>query len=72
MDLIGSLAMIAASVSFNDARINREGFALDRAGVHARSYHRLEYLSEEVAGAEPAASIRIINSGSIEGRPISL
>jgi hypothetical protein len=57
VDLVSSLAMITTGVSFNDACIDGKALALDETRVHARPHHRLEYLAQEVAVAEPAVAI---------------
>jgi hypothetical protein len=49
--------MIAAGVRFHDAGIDRKGFTFDQARIHACPHHRLEYLAEQIAIAEPAAAI---------------
>ena len=49
--------MIATGISFHDARIDREPFALDKPGIHARPDHRLEQLSKDVAVTEAAMAI---------------
>ena len=65
--------MITAGVRFHDAGIDREGFTLDQTGVHARPHHRLEYLAEQVAIAEPAVTIdrerRVIGHIVVEVEP---
>ena len=65
--------MITAGVRFHDAGIDREGFTLDQTGVHARPHHRLEYLAEQVAIAEPAVTIdresRVIGNIVVEIEP---
>ena len=73
VDLVGGLGMITAGVRFHDAGIDREGFTLDQTGVHARPHHRLEYLAEQVAVAEPAVTIdrerRVIGHLVVEVEP---
>src|ERR1700676_1526538 len=65
--------MITAGVRFHAAGIDREGFTLDQTGVHARPHHRLEYLAEQVAIAEPAVTIdrerRVIGHIVVEVEP---
>jgi len=57
IDLSGSLAMITTGVGFYDARINCEALALDETCIHARSDHRLEHLTEDVAISKTAVAI---------------
>jgi hypothetical protein len=57
VDLVRSLAMIAAGVGFHDACVDRKGFTFDQTGIHARPHHRLEYLAEQIAVAEPTVAI---------------
>src|SRR5476651_33664 len=57
VDLIGRFAVIAAGVGLDDAGINSEAFALNKTRVHASPHHRLEYLPEYVAIAEPPVTI---------------
>src|SRR5271169_1494341 len=65
--------MITAGVRFHDTGIDRKSFTLDQTGVHARSHHRLEYLAEQVAIAEPAVTIdrkrRVIGRLVVEVEP---
>src|SRR6266404_2680114 len=57
IDLSGSLAMIRTGVGFHDACINCEALALDETCIHARSDHRLEHLTEDVAISKAAVAI---------------
>src|SRR5262245_24635501 len=52
VNLVGSLAMITAGIGFDDACINRKALALYETSVHARSNHRLEHMTEDVALAK--------------------
>src|SRR5665213_1789106 len=57
----------------SDARINGEPFALDQAGVHAGSHHRLEHVAQDVAIAEAPMAIdrerRMIGHRIVEIEP---
>jgi hypothetical protein len=49
--------MITAGVSLHDTGIDRKGFPPDQTGVHARPHHRVKYLAEQIAVAEPTVAI---------------
>src|SRR5262249_25095940 len=57
MDCAGSLERKGGGVGFHDARINCEALALDETCIHARSDHRLEHLTEDVAISKAAVAI---------------
>ena len=57
VDLIRGLAVMPAGVGFHNTRIDGKTLALDQAGVHAGSNHRLKYMAEEFAVTKPAMPV---------------
>src|SRR5262245_3130096 len=73
VDLVGRLAVIAAGVCLDDARINCKALAFDEACIHACSNHCLENMAQDVAVAEAAMAIdrerRVIGNPIVEIEP---
>src|SRR4029077_11010144 len=73
VDLIGSLAVITASIRLHDTGIHGEALALDQVGFHAGSNHGFKHMTKDVALPEAAMAIdrerRVIGNAVVEIEP---